>query len=541
MKLSRLFLGYLLCLAPLSAQDMTLRVLTTTDTHGHLMAQDSYSLQPANLGWAKLATLIRQERAAMPDSLLIDCGDTIQGEPVNYVHSMVRRDLPEPAVAIMNALGYSAMAVGNHEYNFGLDVLREAEKQAKFPFLSANTLDARSGKPAFAPLVKYKVGGLTVAIVGFTTPWVPSWEEPKNYAGLRFEDIVATAKTVIPDLRRRDKVDLVIVAMHSGLGEVKGRIGDENAALRLAEEVPGIDAILTGHTHQPIQTQHKGVAILQAWCWGQALGELDLNLHKDAKGRWSVGSQSSRLIKPDAATAADPEVLALTQSLREATDRYLDTAATNLMTDIDGRWARIEDSALVHLVQTVQRQAAGAQLSATACGNSRLFIPKGPTSIRQFYALQPYENLVARIRISGDQLRRYLEHAAHAFNPSWEPELFNKEVPGYDYDMVDGVTYALDLGKPVGSRVVDLKFNGQPVRPEQSFTLAISSYRLRGGGGYTEAMGWRGEAEWISAQGLRNLLFAYVLAKPSLAIPVPTTWRTIPYIDRERLLLPAPK
>ncbi|HJW10070.1 MAG TPA: 5'-nucleotidase C-terminal domain-containing protein, partial [Holophagaceae bacterium] len=113
--------------------------------------------------------------------------------------------------------------------------------------------------------------------------------------------------------------------------------------------------------------------------------------------------------------------------------------------------------------------------------------------------------------------------------------------PGYDYDMVDGVTYALDLGKPVGSRVVDLKFNGQPVRPEQSFTLALSSYRLRGGGGYMEAMGWQGGPEMVSSEGLRNLLFAYVLARPSLAVPVTGGWRTIPYIDRERLLLPIPK
>ncbi|HJU82606.1 MAG TPA: bifunctional UDP-sugar hydrolase/5'-nucleotidase [Holophagaceae bacterium] len=539
MRVGRFFLGLLLALAPLGAQDLSLRVLSTTDTHGHLMAQDTFSLQPANLGWAKLATLIRQEREGHPDSLLIDCGDTIQGEPVNYVRSVLRRDLPEPTIAIMNALGYSAMTVGNHEYNFGLDVLREAEKQAKFPFLSANTLDTRSGKPAFAPVAKYKVGPLTVAIVGFTTPWVPKWEEPQNYANLAFEDIVATAKTVIPALRQKDKVDVVIVAMHSGLGDLKGRAGDENAALRLAEEVPGIDAILTGHTHQPIQTQHKGVPILQAWCWGQALAELDLTFHRDPKGRWGVVTQTSRLIKPDATTPADPEVLSLTQELRGATDRYLDTFATNLQTDLDSRWARIEDSAVVQLLQTVQRQATGAQLSAAACGSSRIFIPKGATSIRQFYALMPYENLVARIRINGAQLKLYLEHAARAFNPSWEPELFNKEVPGYDQDMVDGVSYRLDLGKEAGSRVVDLKFNGQPVRPDQTFTLALSSYRLRGGGGYLDAMGWHGQPELLTSQSLRNLLFTYVLTHPSLGVTLPNAWHTIPYIDRERLLLPA--
>ncbi|HTL98743.1 MAG TPA: metallophosphoesterase, partial [Holophagaceae bacterium] len=226
--------------------DTTVRVLTTTDVHGHVMPQDTFTLKPENQGWAKLATLIRQAREGRTNTLLVDCGDELQGEPLDYVRTVLHPDQPEPAIAIMNALGYAAMAVGNHEYNFGLANLRGAEKQAAFPFLSANTLDARTGRPAFKPYVIYKAGTLTIAIVGFTTPWIPNWEEPANYAGLRFEDIVATAKTIIPKLRAKEKADLVIVAMHSGLGKVDGRVGDENAALRLADEVPGIDAILTG-------------------------------------------------------------------------------------------------------------------------------------------------------------------------------------------------------------------------------------------------------------------------------------------------------
>ncbi|HEU4950501.1 MAG TPA: bifunctional UDP-sugar hydrolase/5'-nucleotidase [Holophagaceae bacterium] len=520
---------------PAPAQEASLRILTTTDVHGHVMPQDAYTLKPEDQGWAKLATLIRQARAGQENTLLVDCGDELQGEPLDYVRTVLHPEMKEPAVAVMNALGYTAMAVGNHEYNFGLANLRSAEKQAEFPFLSANTLDTRSGRPAFKPYVLVKAGPLTVAIVGFTTPRIPDWEEPANYDGLRFEDIVATAKTIIPQLKAKGRADLVIVAMHSGLGKVDGKVGDENAALRLAEEVPGIDAILTGHTHQPIATEHKGVPILQAWCWGKALGVLDLRLRK-AGDRWTVLTTSSQLVKPDASTPLDPEVLALTHDARAATDRYLDTLATNLLTDLDARWGRIEDTPVVQLVHTVMRQATGAQLAAAPCMNTGLFIPKGPTSVRQFYALEPYEDHVAVIDITGAQLKAYLEHAARYFDFSWTPRLFNPAVPGFDYDMVDGATYALDLGRPVGQRVVGLSVGGRPVAPDQVFTLALSTYRLRGGGGYMDAIGFSGGPRQVTALSLRNLILSYVLSHPDLSVAADNNWRTIPYLDRERVL-----
>jgi 2',3'-cyclic-nucleotide 2'-phosphodiesterase / 3'-nucleotidase len=521
----------------LGAQDVKLQVLSTTDLHGHVMPEDSFSMQPADKGWAKLATLIKRKKAENPNTLMIDSGDTIQGEPINYVRTFVRRDQPEPSIAIMNALGYSAMALGNHEFNFGLETLREVEKQAHFPFLSANTVDAKSGKPAFPSYVKRAVAGLNVVIVGFTTPLIPKWEEPKNYAGLRFDDIVETAKVLIPRIRDKEKADVLIVTMHSGLGRADGTRGDENAALRLAEQVPGIDVILTGHTHQPISVEHKGVVILQAQAHGRALGTVELDLQKDKGGRYRVVASRAQLIKPAADTPLDPEVLQVTAELRDATNRYLNTFATNLLVDLDARWTRMEDTPLMQLIHSVQREATGAQLSAATISAPKAFIPKGATSVRQFYALLPYENQIARIRINGDQLKRYLEHAARAYNFSFEPELFNREIAFFDFDQVDGATYAIDLGKPVGARILDLKVNGQAVTPDQSFTMAITTYRLRGGGGYMSAMGFQGTVEFITPALQRNLLLQYVLARPSLMITADNNWRTIPSLDRERVML----
>lgn len=526
----------LLFLGGLQAQEMRLQVLSTTDLHGHVMPEDTYSLQPANLGWAKLATLIRKQKALNPATLLVDCGDTIQGEPLNYVRHRLRRDLPEPDVAVMNALGYAAMAVGNHEFDFGLDVLRECEKQAKFPWLCANAVNVADGQPAFRPFLKVKVGEVTVGILGLVTPWIPKWSEPESYKGLRFEDAVAAAKLWVPRLREKEKVDVVIVAMHSGLGALPGAAGDENAALRLAEQVPGVDALLTGHTHRPIVTRHKGIPILQAHMHGLALGVLDLVLRKE-KGGWAVTSSEARLLKPEDATELDPEVLALTAELREGTRTYLDTFATTLSTDLDLRFARMEDTPALQLLHRQMREATGAQLSAMAAFNTKLFIPKGPTSVRQWYALLPYENRLARIRLSGAQLKAYLEHAASYYNKAYEAELVSGKLGGWDFDTVEGVTYVLDLMRPAGQRVQNLRFQGQPVKPEQSFTLALTSYRLRGGGGYMDAIGWQGAPELVTAEPHRNLFLDRILSSPTLNLEtVDHNWRTLPYLDRERVL-----
>lgn len=527
------WLGILLITLGLSAQEARIQILGTTDMHGHVLAQDTFSLQPANQGWVKIATLIRQHQAANPHTILVDCGDTIQGEPLNYVRNVLRRDLPEPSIAILNALGCAAMAVGNHEYDFGLERLREVEAQARFPFLSANTWAGQEQR-AFPAYKVVTVAGVKVALVGFTTPGVPRWTEPANYGGFRFDDIVAAARNLIPMLREREQVDVVVALVHAGLGNLDGQAGDENTALRLVDQVPGLDAVFTGHTHQAVQTEHKGIPILQAASYGRALAVVELNLRKE-KDRWRVVARTGRLQRPEASTPDDPEALRLTAELRAATTQYLDTFATNLQVDLDSRWARMEDTPLMHLLHQVQRQATGAQLSAAACPGPRLFIPQGPTSVRQFYALSPFENQVARIRITGAQLKAYLEHAARHYTYSWEPELYNREVPFYNFDTVEGATYALNLGKPVGARVEKLAFQGQPVKPEQSFTLALSTYRLRGGGGYREAMGFTGEPELVTPDSQRNLLLAEVLSRPTLN-PTPLHgWRTIPYLDRERV------
>ncbi len=518
------------------AQELRLQVLCTTDMHGAVMPEDTYTLQPTPKGWAQMATLIREHKAKNPNTLLVDCGDTIQGEPLTYLRSRLHPELPEPSMAIMNALGYHAMTVGNHDFDWGQAVARKAEEQATFPWLGANISLPATGKPAFAPYVVVEFGGVKVGVLGLTTSGMTRIADPTAIEGLRFQDAIATARIWIPVLREKEKVDVVVIALHGGVGTLEAGLFDDNQALALVERVPGIDLVLCGHTHEAVATRHKGVWILQAQSLGKALGVADLVLKKE-KQQWKLAATEGRLVHPTLETASDPQVLEITAPVRKLTEEYLNTYATNLAVDLDGRWSRMEDSTVVQLLHTVQRKAVGAQLSATFSPSTRYFVPRGPTSIRQFWALMPYENKVARISITGIQVKLWLEHAARYYNFGHLPELVNRAVPGFDFDMIDGVTYALDLTKPLGKRVVDLKFKGQPVKENQAFTMAITSYRLSGGGGYLSAIHFKGQPELVNPTSLRNLLFEYVLSQPTLNVPLTESWRTIPALDRERVLI----
>ena len=531
------WIGILLCTLALNAQEVRLQVLETTDVRGHVMPVNSFTLQPAAQGWARLATLIRELQLANRNTLLVDCGNATQGDPINYVWSHLKTDAPEPDTAIMNSLGYSAMVVGNHEFDGGLSRLRAMEEQAQFPWLAANVLFASNGKRVFTPYLKLNVGGVQVAILGLTTAAVPRLN-PGGKDGLLFQDAVATAKAMVPLLRSKEKADLVIVALHGGLGDLPGKPLDENQALALAQ-IPGIDLILTGHTGQQLNSEQNGVPILQAGVNGQALGVGEFTLRK-GKSKWELVSKQFRILQPAPETVPDPAVLQLTAQLRAAADLYLNTFATNLSADLDGRWARMEDTAVMQLLHTVAHRASGAQITALATPGSHLFIPKGPTSVRQFYALYPRDSGLARIRVTGRQLRAYLEHSARSFNLSHQPDLFNPAVLPGDYDTLDGCSYVLDLSRPAGMRVLNLKVQDQPVLDEQSFTLGITAERLAGAGGFLDAMGWKGEAEFISPDGFRNLLLEYVLSKPTLTPTVADNWHTIPALDRERVLLQQP-
>ncbi|MCL1893955.1 MAG: 5'-nucleotidase C-terminal domain-containing protein [Holophagaceae bacterium] len=511
-------------------REQKIQIIATANTFAAIRPIDPFSMSPSNRGWGRLSTALRAEIDNNSATVLIDCGDTLLGDPMGYVLTKTRPSALNPIIDTMNDLGYMAMVPGSFDFGLGLPWLKTAERQARFTFIAANVFDS-FGKEIFRPYIKTTINGVSVAFLGLYA----GAGQNVGLPNVLVKDPILTAMEWVPRLRVAEGAELVILVVHTqSAGQYATYFGN-NTALRLAERVAGVDGILATQGHQQISIVHRGVPIVQPAAFGQSFTSLSYVLGR-RRDRWSVRSFNPQNIAVTSTHGLDPLVLQRTEQARADETAYLNTHATTLGHDLDGRWSTVEPSLLVQLLHEVQRRVTSAQLSATPSPGAHIFIPKGATSVRQFYALAPNEYRIARIRITGAQLKLYLEHSARYFNFSYLPDLINPGVPLADYDMVGGCSYSLDISRPVGWRVSDLKFNNQPVLDSQTFTMAISTYRLYGGGGYMEAIGFRGEAEMISYDTIRNSLLEYVLSRPTLNVTTPTRWRTIPFIDRERVL-----
>ncbi len=511
-------------------------VLSTTDLHGHIHPVDYYTDQPAENGLAKISTLIRRARALDPELILIDAGDTIQGTPLAYHAAVIEPVSPHPMMAAMNQIGFDAMALGNHEYNFGLEVLNNARRSARFPWISGNICLVDTEDPVYAPYIVKTVHGVRVGILGLTTPGVPSWENPAHYAGLTFTDPVRAAQRWVSELRRRSRVDVVVVAMHMGLEEdvftgIKspGQVPNENAAVRIAREVPGIDLIVMGHTHREIPSLTiNGVLLTQAGRWGEHLSRASLILERDdPTTNWKLVAKTATTHPISAEVPADPAVLQLTQDVHEATEKWLTQPVGRSERELTATDARIEDTAIIDLIHRVQLEASGAEVSLAASFNSDARLPRGELTVRDIAGLYVYENTLVVIELTGAELKAALEHAALYFGPGRRgvsaAELVDPNVPGYNFDMAEGIDYVIDLNRSPGNRIVDLKFKGRPLDPRRTFKVVTNNYRQNGGGGYDMLVGK--PVTWRSNVGVRELIIEWVMAHPELPTEPTKNWR----------------
>jgi 2',3'-cyclic-nucleotide 2'-phosphodiesterase/3'-nucleotidase len=534
MKILRLALLLFASVAAAGAQRVAITLLATTDLHGNIYPYDYYTARPADRGLAKLATLIEAARRENPNHLLIDVGDTIQGTPVETVYELYVRNgrLPlglappaeglqaDPMMLVMNHLRYDAMVLGNHEFNFGLKVLDRARADARFPWLSANTeTETGSGRKPFAPYIVKTVAGVTVAVVGITTPAIPQWEQPDHYAGLRFQAGKEAAARVVAELRAKHRPDILVAAVHDGMVQP------------IATEVPGIDAIVFGHSHQQVAGERIGeVLLMQPKNWGGSLGRIDFDLER-AGDRWKIANKSSRLIPVTAQTPADPEVLRLARPYHETAERYLNQPVARSGVAMNGRLGRFMDSALVDAVHAVQLHYAKADVSLTALFNPSVQVPAGPVTVRQIAALYIYDNELYAVQGNGKMLREALENAARFFLTCPQLDcatgpLVNRNVPGFNFDMAQGVEYEIDLTQPAGRRVRHLRWRGQPLADGQPLRLAINNHRAGGSGGF--AMFRDAKILWRSSEEVRDLIVAFYIERGTLPEKPDHNWRIVP-------------
>ncbi len=517
-------------------------VVATTDVHGRARGWDYYANAPDQLrGLSRVATIvdsIRKVSAYAP--IVIDAGDIIQGNPLAYVAARVDSTMPNPIIAAMNVIQYDAAAVGNHEFNYGLPYLLKTSHQAAFPMLATNVY-APDGQRIFRGWAFSTRRGIKVAIIGATTPGSMVWDRDNLAGRAVVKDIIPEVRDAVKDARGAG-AEVVVVALHSGLNEpssydtVTTKVASENVAARLAHEVSGIDLIVYGHSHKEMaDTVIAGTLLMQPKNWAESVGiaHLQMELHGT---RWSILRKRSSLL-PVAHHAENPQVLAVTAEGHRAAVAYSTAPIGTTSASWKADSGRVVDTPLIDFILEVERKASGAQLASTAVFDRSASIAPGPITISRLSALYPYDNTLRAVKITGAQLRAYLEQSARYFRSREDGSVdVDPEIPGYNYDIVKGVDYTLDLSKPIGQRVTQLDYQGRPVTSSDSFTMAVNNYRQTGGGGFSMLSG--APVVYDKQLEIRQLLIDEVRQKGTL---VPSdyyhpNWRVVPTSTIGRLL-----
>ena len=469
---------------------LDLVVAATTDIHGRARGWDYYTnAADTTRGLARVGTIVDSLRRGAVLPVVVDAGDIIQGNPLAYVAARVDTIMDHPVIAAMNAIQYDAAAIGNHEFNYGLPTLERAIRQAQFPLLAANAYRT-TGERAFRPWAISTRRGVKVGIVGATTPGAMVWDRDNLAGRLVIRDIVPEVAQAVREVRGTGAA-VVIVLVHSGLNEpssydtVAAPVGSENVAARIAREVPGIDLIVYGHSHKEMaDTVINGTLLMQPRNWATSVAIAHLGLVR-RDGRWRVTSRRSSVV-PVAGHRESPTVIAVTQEGHRATIRYATTSIGTTPVAWRADSARVVDTPLMDFILEVERSAAGAQLASTAAFSLDASLAAGPITVARLAALYPYDNTLRAVKISGAQLRAYLEQSARYFRRTADGRFgVDASIPGYNYDMVAGVDYTIDVSRPIGERIVALTFNGRPVAATDTFTMALNNYRQTGGGGFS--------------------------------------------------------
>ena len=599
----------LLVVTAAQAQELRLRLLHTTDVHVHLAPYDYYQDKPSSeYGLALTATLIKAARKEQPNTLLFDNGDLLQGNPLGDYVARTKPPVsgPRPATGavgaqhpahrVMQALGYDAANIGNHEFNYGLPFLRNALAGAGIPYVNANIVlddgSERGGANAFTPWVMLErrftdeagaAQTLKIGVIGFVPPQVMQWDRQNLLGQVKARDIVETAREFVPRIKAAG-ADLVIAIPHSGFERGETVFFAENTVARLAE-TPGIDAILFGHSHGEFPGRFfathpkvdlargtiNGIPAVMPGRWGDHLGVIDLTLQKSGTGdkaKWMVKDARAALRpvydreKRQALVQADEQVMKLIAPEHEGTLAYIRAEVARTSAPIHSYFAQVADDPSVQVVSDAQLAYARRALQGTAYEKLPLLsaaapfktggrqgwtaytdIPAGPIAVRNVADLYVYPNTVKVLKLSGAQVREWLEMAAGAFNRidpagAAEQNLINTAFPSFNFDTLDGLSYRIDVAQPArydrngklvapdARRILDLRHDGKPVLDAAEFAVVTNNYRATGGGNFP---GLDGSQVVIDAPDEnREALLQYLQAKKTLDPTADGNWRVLP-------------
>ncbi|EGY00071.1 2',3'-cyclic-nucleotide 2'-phosphodiesterase [Nitrospirillum viridazoti Y2] len=582
------------------SDQIDVQILSTTDLHMNVMDYDYYADKPdPGVGLVRVASLIRKARAEKPNTLLVDAGDLIQGTPMGDYVARVQGLGPgkfQPIIAALNALGYDAAVMGNHEFNFGLDYAVAAEKEAKYPVLAGNVNRVEDGQPLFPAGVildrDFTDGAgakhtVRVGVVGVLTPQIVLWDKDKLEGKVTTSDIVEVAAKTARDLKAQG-ADVVVAVIHSGLSAAPHQKMAENAGVDVAA-IPEVDAVVTGHAHRVFPAADyanlpdadiphgliHGKPVVMAGFFGDHLGVIDLILSADpkahgGKGGWTVaaGHAETRPVltrvngKATPLVEADAAVAAIAKDAHQATLDYVRQPVGKSTGRIETYFSFIADQPALDIVSDAQRQYVAKALAGGPYANLPILsaaapfkaggqpgadyftdVAAGQISLRNVADLYLYPNIVAAVKVTGAQVRDWLEMGARVFNridpAKKEPQmLVNRAVPSFNFDVIDGVTWRVDVTQPPrfggdgklapgdNHRIVDLRYNGQPVKDEDEFIVVTNNYRANGGGNFPGLGGKN--VVYSGTETIQEIIADYLRAAGTLMPATNHSWGFVP-------------
>ncbi|MEH6892471.1 bifunctional 2',3'-cyclic-nucleotide 2'-phosphodiesterase/3'-nucleotidase [Bacillus sp. JJ864] len=550
-----------------------LRILETSDIHVNLMNYDYYQTKTDNkVGLVQTATLVNKAREEAKNSVLFDDGDALQGTPLgDYVANKIKKEdnldpnYVHPLYRMMNLMKYDVISLGNHEFNYGLDYLNQVISKTKFPVINSNVYiddkddneenDKNYFKPyhVFEKEVVDEAGNkqkIKVGVMGFVPPQIMGWDKANLEGKVKAKDIVETAKKMVPKMKA-EGADIIVALAHSGVDKSGYSSGMENASYYLTE-VPGVDAVLMGHSHTEVAEKYNdGVPVVMPGVFGNNLGIIDMEL-KQVDGKWEVQKEKSIpklspiIDKKAKAVGADQRLVDEIKAEHDGTIEYVNTSVGETTAPINSYFALVQDDPSVQIVTNAQKWyteqklkgtkfeklpilSAGAPFKAGGRNGATYYtdIPAGTLAIKNVADLYVYPNTLYAVKVNGAQLKDWLEMSAGQFNQinpkpknaTDEQKLVNTDYPTYNFDVIDGVKYEIDVTQPAkydkdgnvgekaGNRIVNLTFDGKPVTDSQEFIVATNNYR---GSSKTFPGVSKGEVIYQSPNETRQIIVEYM-------------------------------
>ena len=522
-------------------ETITLTILETSDIHGAILPINYANNEELDLGLAKIATLIKEEKQKNKNLILIDNGDLIQGTPLTYHYARIDNSKINPVIKILNYLNYDLAVIGNHEFNYGIEILNRAIKESEFPWLSANIIYKASNKCFTRQpyIVKSFDSGIKVGILGLTTKYIPNWESPTNIQGLSFEDPVEHAKKWVKILKDEEKVDIVVVSYHGGFernietGKPTENLTGENQGYELCRDVPDIDILLTGHQHRSIYgCKINGVLVLQPGNQGLILGKAEI-VFKKTKDAIKVIDKRSELLSVDG-IKVDAKVIQMVSEYETKAQAWLDKPIGKIegnMVASDHMTMRTSDNALIEFINKVQMEYSGAAISNTALFDNHSPGFPSDVTMRDIVSNYIYPNTLRVIRITGHDIKAALERSAAYFekydgeNIRVNPKFSNPKPQHYNYDMWEGIEYTIDISKPIGERIGKLEIEGKLLDLDKEYDVVMNNYRAGGGGEYL--MFQNKPVIKDIPTDVSELIANYILERGTIQATVDGNWRVI--------------